>query len=124
MLWGMSRSWLRRIFTPFLGLAVALSMSVSAMQATEVPTGMTMATVAGVAADDGKCTDCDQGNRDKKANDCRLAICGMPGIATLVSAFAVVDRPNGRDLPVPPQSSLVGWAHAPDPHPPRLRTLG
>lgn len=124
MLWHMRRAWLRRILTPLLGLVFAASMSVSAVQATEMAVKMTMATAMDVASDHGKCADCDHGNGGVKGMDCRLAVCGAPGVATLapmlVAAAGIVEH----DLPIPALSSLVGWAHPPDPYPPRPCTLG
>lgn len=124
MLWHMTRFWLRRTFTSILGLVFAASMSVSAVQATDMAVRMTMASAVGVAADDVKCPDCDHGNRDMKTMDCRLAVCGAPGVATLASTPVVAVRIDALDLPVRAQPSLVGWAHAPDPYPPRPSTLG
>jgi hypothetical protein len=99
-------------------------MSVSAVQATEMASKMAMASAMGVATADGKCPDCDPGSRDMKSMDCRLAVCGVPGVATLASTPVVVVQTDGFDLPVLAQPSLVGWAHAPDPYPPRPSTLG
>lgn len=124
MLYGMMRSWLRRILTPLLGLVFAASMSLSAAQATEMAVKMSMATAMSTLAHDGKCPDCDHGSGDAKRMDCRLTVCGVPAIATLASAFVMIDRTDRRQLPVPAQSSLVGWAHPPDPYPPRSCTLG
>jgi len=100
-------------------------MSVSAVQATEMAAKMTMASAMGVAANDTKCPDCDHGSRDDmKPMDCRLVVCGSPVVATLASTLVVVVRTDRFDLPVRAQPSLVGWAHAPDPYPPRPSTLG
>jgi len=99
-------------------------MSVSAVQATEMAAKMTMASAIGVTAADGKCPDCDHGSSDMKSMDCRLAVCGVPGVATLASTLVVVAQTDEFDLPVLAQPSLVGWAHPPDPYPPRPSTLG
>ncbi len=124
MLRSMTRSWLRRTLTSILGLVFAASMSVSAVQATEMAAKMTMASAIGVTAADGKCPDCDHGSSDMKSMDCRLAVCGVPGVATLASTLVVVAQTDEFDLPVLAQPSLVGWAHPPDPYPPRPSTLG
>lgn len=124
MLWHMTRFSLRRTFTSILGLVFAASMSVSAVQATDMAVRMTMASAMGVAANDVKCPDCDHDGRDMKAMDCRLAICGAPGVATLASTPVVAVRIDGLGFPVLAQPSLVGWAHAPDPYPPRPSTFG
>lgn len=124
MLCHMTRCWLRRTFTSILGLVFGASMSVSTVQATEMAVKMTLASAMGVAASDSKCPDCDPGSHDMTAMDCRLAVCGSPAVATLAPALVVVVRVDGIDLLVRPQPSLVGWAHAPDPYPPRPSTLG
>lgn len=124
MLSHMARSWLRRTLTPILGLMLAASMSLSTVQTTEMATKMAMASAMGVAGSDSKCPNCNHGSGDMKAMDCRLAVCGGPGVATLAPALAMVVRTDGLDVPVRALPSLVGWAHAPDPYPPRLRTLG
>lgn len=124
MLHGMTRSWLRRTLTSVLGLIFAASMSASAVQATEMAASMTLALAAGPAAHGGECPDCDHGNRDMKTMDCRVAVCGAPGLATLGTQSAVAVQAVGHDVPVSVQSSLAGWAYPPDPHPPRFRTLG
>lgn len=120
----MTRFSLRRTFTSILGLVFAASLSVSAVQATDMAVRMTMASAMGVATNDVKCPDCDHGSRDMKAMDCRLALCGAPGLATLASTPVVAVRVDGLGLPVQAQPPLVGWAHAPDPYPPRPSTLG
>jgi hypothetical protein len=124
MLCDMRRSRLRRILTPILGLVFAASMSASVVQAAEMAAKMTMAPAMDVVSDHGKCPDCDQGAGGMKGMDCRLAVCGAPGVATLAPMFVVVVPSVGHDSPLLAQSSLVGWAHPPDPYPPRLRTLG
>lgn len=85
---------------------------------------MTGASGMGVAAEYGKCLDCDHGSRDAKAMDCSLAVCGGSSVATLASAPVVSVRIDGLGLPMPVQPSLVGWAHAPDPYPPKSTNLG
>lgn len=124
MLYDMTRSWLRRILTPLLGLVFAASMSVSTVQATEMAAKMSMATAMSGEVHAGKCPDCNHGSGDTKTMDCRIAVCGAPGLATLASVFLLTVRTDGGQLPVPTQSSLLGWAHAPDPYPPRSRILG
>src|SRR5712692_7226594 len=101
MLRGMTRSWLRRTLTSILGLVFAASMSVSAVQATEMAAKMTMASAMGVAANDTKCPDCDHGSRDDmKPMDCRLVVCGSPVVATLASTLVVLVQTDRFDMPV------------------------
>lgn len=116
-------SWLRRPFASILGLVVAASMSVSVIQVTEISAWVTITSATTPTYNDSKCPDCDQSGRDMNATDCLLAICGGPGLATLVSTLAVVIQTDGLDQPVWVQPLLVGWAHPPDPYPPRPRTL-
>jgi hypothetical protein len=117
----MTRFWLRRTLSSIWGLVLAASMSISPVQATEMAAKMAMAPVMGVAAADTECPDCDRG---MTAMDCRLAVCGGLGVATLVQMPAVAVRIEGLDLPVRALPSLVGWLSAPDPHPPRPGTFG
>jgi len=124
MLCGMRRSWLRRLLTPILGLMFAVSMSASVVQAAEMAAKMSMTPAMDVASNHGQCPDCDHGAAGMKGMDCRLALCGAPGVATLAPIFVAVVPDVGHDSPVPAQSSLVGWAYPPDPYPPRPRTLG
>jgi hypothetical protein len=124
MLDGMRRSWLRRILTPILGLAFAVSMSASVVQAAQMAAKMTMTPAMDIASDHGRCPDCDHGAGGMKGMDCHLAVCGAPGVATLAPTFALVVPSVADDSPARLQSSLVGWAHPPDPYPPRPRTLG
>ena len=116
--------WLRRILTPLLGVVFAASMSASTVQATEMAARMSTATAMSGELHDTKCPDCNHGSDDTKAMNCRLVVCGAPAVVTLAPAFVMIVRTDGRDLPVPVQSSLVGWAHPPDPYPPRSRILG
>jgi len=123
MLRGMTRAWLRRTLTSILAVVFAASMSMSAVQAMEMATKMSMASAMGGGASDSKCPDCDHG-KDMKGMNCGLPACTAPAIATLASAPVAVVRTDGFDLPVLAQTSLVGWAHPPDPYPPRPSTLG
>lgn len=124
MLCGMRRCWLRRILAPLLGLVFAVSMSASVVQAAQMTAKMTMVSSMDVASDHGKCPDCDYGAGGAKGMDCRLDVCGAPGVATLAPMFVVVVPSVAHDSPARLQSSLVGWAHPPDPYPPRPRALG
>lgn len=120
----MVRSWLRRILTPLLGLVFAATMSASAVQATDMAAKMSMTTAMSTTSHGANCPDCGSGSRDAKAMSCRLAVCSAPAVATLAPTMVIVTRTDGHDLPVPAQSSLVGWAYPPDPYPPRSRTFG
>lgn len=117
----MIRSWLRRTLASLLGVVFAASMSVSTVQATEMAAKMSMASVMDMAttSDAGKCPDCGHNKSDAKATDCRPALCGTSGVATLGSSTEVIARVDIADVPVLAQASLAGWAHAPDPYPPR-----
>lgn len=121
MLYGMRRSWLRWMLTPLLGLAFAASTSLSTVQATEMAAKMSMASSMDMAttSDVGKCPNCDHSKSDAKATDCRPALCGASVVATLGCSTGGAARIDVADVPVLMQAALVGWAHAPDPHPPR-----
>lgn len=117
----MVRSWLRRTLASLLGLVFAASVSVSTVQATEMAAKMSMASVMDMAttSDAGKCPDCDHNKSDAKATDCRPALCGTSGVATLGSSTGGASRIDVVDAPILTQALLIGWAHAPDPYPPR-----
>jgi hypothetical protein len=117
----MIRSWLRRTLASLLGVVFAASMSVSTVQATEMAAKMSMASAVDMAAtsDAGRCPDCDHSKSDAKATDCRPALCGTSGVAALGSSTGGARRIDVVDVPVLAQASLIGWAHAPDPYPPR-----
>jgi len=115
----MTRLWLRRMLASILGLVFAASMSGAAVQAADMAAKMTMTATMGVATSDARCPDCDHSGKDKKGMDCRLAVCTTPGVATLASALDVAIEHYELDLPASAQPSLVSWAHAPDPYPPR-----
>lgn len=124
MLSHMTRSWLGRTLTSLLGLVFAASMSISSVQATEMAARMAISSTMGIAAERGKCPDCDHGSRDMKTMDCRVAVCGAPAVATLASKLVIGFRTDGLGLSVLAQSSLASWAHPPDPYPPKLNALG
>lgn len=110
------------MLTPLLGLIFAVSMSVSAVQASDMAARMAMASAMG-AAGDGNCRDCGDGAPDAKATGCAMAFCTLHVVASLPLTF-VMFGVVGSDRPVLAQPSLVGWASPPDPHPPRPDTLG
>jgi hypothetical protein len=118
----MKRSLLRRILTPLLGIVFAVSMSASAILASDMAARMAMAAAVG-AAGDGKCQGCNDGIPDTKAAGCTMAFCTMHVVACLAQPLAVIGI-DCLDRPVLAQRLLVGWMHAPDPYPPRPLTLG
>lgn len=120
MLRFMVRSWLRRTLASLLGLVFAASVSVSTVQATEMAVSMSMASAMDMTSgDDGRCSDCDRSKSDARATDCRPALCASPGVATLGNSTGGASRIDVADVPLLAQASLAGWAHAPDPYPPR-----
>jgi hypothetical protein len=123
MLASMKRSWLRRILSPLLGLVFAASMSVSAVQATEMAVKMATASTVDVAQH-SKCPDCDQNGSGMKAMTCGIAICSAAQAATsLPQTFTLSVLADSVTVKYALQPSLVSWAHAPDPYPPRLSAL-
>ena len=119
MLCDMNGSWLRRTLASILGLVFAVGMTLSLAQATPIGTKITTASATSGATRTSKCPDCDHSNRDTKATDCRLAVCGGPGVATLASMPVLAVRTDRLAFALPTESSLMGWAHRPDPYPPR-----
>lgn len=117
----MKGSWLHRLFVSLLGAILAVSTAVSSAQATDMAIRMAMASGAGVA-DAGSCPDCD-GSGGMTAAGCDAAACAAQVVGALpLSPIAI--RIGGQEpaMAVPP--ALVGWACAPDPHPPRRDPLG
>ncbi len=86
----------------------------------------TMVMTPGMAGDhgNGNCADCDHGKGGMTAMDCGLLVCGTSGVATLTPLFGAIVRTSVIAVALVPQPSLVGWAHPPDPYPPRSRILG
>jgi hypothetical protein len=119
---NMKCSWLRRILTPLMGLIFAVSMSASVVQAADMAIKMTIASSMDVA-DAGGCSDCGGGTSDMKASGCNSAICAAQVVAALPHVLVAL-RIDGVDVPTFAQPSLVGWAPAPDPYPPRSNILG
>jgi len=116
----MKRARLRQIFALMLGFVVALGMSASAIQATDMAVKMTLASHIG-AMDNPACDGCGDG-QGMKATSCGV-VCVAPVVAALPQAVTVM-RVDARELPIPIQPRLVGWTSSPDPRPPRSTDLG
>lgn len=119
----MSCSWLRRILALIVGAIFAMSTSFSVVQAMGTAAMTGDVTAAFGMGDDGKSPGRDQTDLGMEATNCSLP--GCPGSAlTLPAQGPAIIPTDGVDLLAAGLPSLVGWAHAPDPYPPRLRTLG
>ena len=118
----MARSWLQRILAPLLAAMFAVSMSVSAVQATDMTVKMATGFAVGTVQHN-KCPDCDHSTGSMKAVNCGPVLCAAQGVASLPQTFAIAASVDGVDVPSPFQSTLVGRAHAPDPYPPRRNSL-
>jgi hypothetical protein len=112
------RRWqLRQAFVLVLGLFVALGMSLSTVQATNMAAKMAISgkEMASSASDCSSCAG-DMGEAKTMACD---AVCVAPVIATAPQTYALrIDRPVDRPLTHAP--AIHSWAAAPNPHPPQF----
>lgn len=122
MLWDMNRSQLRQVFALILGFFVALGMSTSVVQASDMAVKMAVASDMG-GADHGKCDGCGDNGPGMKVTGCGVAVCTTSAVAALPQTLSITWI-NTRELPLLAQLLLVGWVLSPDPHPPRLSDLG
>lgn len=121
MLWTMHRSRLRQISALILALFVALGMSASVVQASNM--AIKMAAASGMnAGDHGICDGCGD-SAGMKATACGMAVCAAPVLAALPQTLSMM-RPDARELPLPTERLLFGSTPSPDPPPPRSSDLG
>lgn len=99
-----------------LGLVLALGMSASAVQATDMTVKMALASDMG-AQDHDPCAGCTGDGSGMKVTGCDI-VCVAPAVAALPQTVSFM-HVDARELPLPAQPLLVGWALPPDPHPPR-----
>jgi hypothetical protein len=115
-------SWkLRRVYVLMLGLFVALSMSLSAVQASSMAMGMPMPGHQMSADGMGDCSACKDIPGTAKMMQCD-ATCVAPATAILPQSPTLlfarpVDRPVSQGL------ILSGWTASPNPHPPQFTAL-
>lgn len=120
---AMTRFPARQAFALFLGVLVALGMSLSAVQAGNMAAKMAVASDMGASGHNG-CGGCG-GSGDAggaKAMVCAPA-CVAPVLAVLPQASPMTfDQPRGFSLR--PYARLLGHISTPDPYPPRPNDLG
>lgn len=114
----MSRALLRQTLAMLTGIALAIaggSITAQAMTPTEMraaPSGTATA---------GMCHHCDEA--DANAMNCRGTGCFVPTFAILRSGIVVRTEARVLEVPASAPGLLVGWTHAPEPHPPKASTL-
>lgn len=120
----MRRARFRQVCTLMLGLLVALGMSVSVVQASNMAVDMTMSGHEMAASDmgtsdTGDCSACkDAGAQMMACNDaCVMAMNAMVPSFVVLLIQLPVDRPASRP------ATLSGWTAAPNPHPPKRIAL-
>lgn len=118
----MNRSRSRQVFALILGLFVALGMSASAVQATDMAVKMATASSMG-AAGSGTCNGCGDDGSGMKAAGCGIAVCAAPVVAALPQTLSMTQI-DLHELPSTAEPLLTGRASSPDPRPPRSTDLG
>lgn len=120
----MHGSRLRRIIGIVLGLWLALGMSASVVQASQMAVKMAGAYSAS-AGDDGACDGCGNDGSGMKMSGCGAALCVTSVVAALpqIQTLTVVSV-DDRELPLPTVALLVGSTPSPEPYPPRFCNLG
>jgi hypothetical protein len=115
----MMRRWqFRQAYVLMLGLLVALGMSLSAVQASNMAADMAMSGHQMSASGSGSCNGCNDGAGGAKIMVCD-ATCVAPATATVPQSPALlIERPV--DRPLSPGPALSGWTASPNPHPPKL----
>lgn len=113
------RHWtFRQVYVLVLGLLVALGMSLSAVQASNMAAGMAMPGHQMAAAGAGHCDGCNDNAGGTKMMVCD-ATCVAPAMATVPQSLALlIERPV--DRPFSQGSTLSGWTASPNPHPPKF----
>jgi hypothetical protein len=116
----MRRGSFRQFFVLMLGLLVAMGMSLSVVQASNMAAGMTMSgETMSVGMD--HCASCKVNPDGAKGMTCG-ATCVAPMNATVPQFDALlVELPV--DRPVSHCPMLSGWTASPNPHPPKLIAL-
>lgn len=113
----------RQGFAFVLGLLVALGMSLSAVQASEMTVKMAAATDMSTHGNSDCSSGCgDDGSDGGKAMIC-TAVCVAPVVAVLSPTLSVTFG-NAAILQFGPDPLLPDWASSPDPYPPRSSDLG
>ena len=122
----MARWRLRQVFALALGLLVALGMSLSTVQASDMAVEKAMASDTGASGmagtGHGGCGGCDDGGSAKDMS-CAPACMAPVSAATLPQGWSVTVRQTS-DPSTRPYLHRLGRAPAPDPTPPRPGDLG
>ena len=113
---GMRRWQFRQAYTLMFGLLVALGMSLSAVQASNMAADMVMPGHQMSADGTGNCNGCNDGpGGTMMVCD---ATCVAPATATLPQSLALlIERPADRPVSQGPTPS--SWTASPNPHPPK-----
>ena len=113
----MRRAPFRQVYVLMLGLLLALGMSLSVVQASNMAAGMTMSGKQMSASGMGDCSSCKDIPGGGKIMVCD-ATCAAPVNATLPQfAALLIQLPAERPLSQSP--ILSGWTASPNPHPPK-----
>lgn len=113
----MRRAPFRQVYVLMLGLLVALGMSLSVVQASNMAAGMTMAGQQMSGSGMGDCSSCKDGPSGAKIMVCDAA-CAAPLNAT-APQFAALPIKLPVDHPRSQSPILSGWTTSPNPHPPK-----
>ncbi len=113
----MKRYSSQHIIALLLGVFLALGMSLSAVQASDMSIDMAM------SSDMDCCSDCGNGSDGDRNGGACLSVCTTPSPAVLPPAVTVktAEAPN---LPLLDYQSTYGQASSPDPYPPRPHDQG
>jgi hypothetical protein len=118
---AMRRTPLRNVCVQMLGLLLALGMSLSVVQASDMAVNMAMSgdhmSVSGM----GDCTSCKDGPGGARMMACDVA-CVMAMNATMPQ-FVVLLIQRAVDRPVSQPSAPSGWTASPNPHPPKPTSI-
>ena len=113
----MKRAPFRQVYVLMLGLLVALGMTLSVVQASNMAAGMGMSGPQMSASGMGDCSSCKDIPGGAKVMVCD-ATCAAPVNATFPQLTALlIEHPL--DRPVFQATILSGWTTSPNPHPPK-----
>jgi hypothetical protein len=115
----MTRWTFRQICVLMLGLFVALGMSLSAVQASNMAAGMMIMSGHQMSANGtADCAACKDVPGSAKLMQCD-ATCVAPAVATVPQSPALLIE-RRVDRPVSQSPTLSGWTASPNPHPPKF----
>ncbi|HET6159944.1 MAG TPA: hypothetical protein VFE34_16485 [Dongiaceae bacterium] len=118
----MKRAPFRQVYVLMLGLLVALGMTLSVAQASNMAAAMTMSNQQMSASGMGDCSSCKDIPGSAKVMVCGDATCAAPVNATIPQlAGPLIEHPL--DRPSLQAPILSGWTTSPNPHPPKQLAL-